>query len=55
MRFTFRPLPDAVCYFQNIAKTILFFNALLFLGAMIVKRYAYIFWLKNPAPFHVAK
>ena len=35
VRFTYGPLPDAVCCYQNIVKSIVFFNIFLFLGPIL--------------------
>lgn len=52
LRFSFGPLPPAVCCFQNLIKCSVLCVAFLLTDAIICARYVYIFWLKNPASFH---
>ena len=44
-------LPEHLCLFARILKSSIFIEILLFFDLMILSRYLYIFWLKNPAGF----
>lgn len=50
-RYTFGPLPDVVCLGQNILRDSFVFISMLHLDAIMMARYLFIFWLKNPAAF----
>jgi hypothetical protein len=50
-RYVFGPLPKFVCLFQFIMKNATSLQILLFFDGIIVARYFYIFYLKNPAGF----
>lgn len=52
VRFGQGPLPNGLCCFQNWIKTMLFYSLLMFLDAIAITRYVYIFVLKNPASFN---
>ena len=52
VRFSYGPLPNGLCCFQNLVKGVVFCCTLMFLDATIITRYVYIFWLKNPASFN---
>ena len=50
-RFTLGPLPKQACFWQHLISRAILKQALLFLDALVITRYAFIFWLKNPAVF----
>ena len=52
MRYTHGPLPVFICYWQHISRSICILMILLFADAITTIRFAFIFWLKNPAAFH---
>lgn len=52
VRFSYGPLPDGLCCFQNLVKSVVFCSCLMFLDAIAIMRYIYIFWLKNLATFN---
>ena len=49
LRYTLGPLPPQFCFFQVVIKTSFFTQSLCFIDALIVARYALVFWTKNPA------
>ena len=50
-RFSLGPLPSSVCCFQNLIKCSFLVIIFLLTDAVVITRYVYIFWLKNPASF----
>ena len=49
--YTFGPLPHTFCYIHTLVRQSIFFSILMYIDAIIVFRYVYIFKLKNPAAF----
>lgn len=43
------PLPPYFCYIMCLIRPIIKTNALMFLNAIVVSKYIFIFWMKNPA------
>jgi hypothetical protein len=52
LRYIVGPLPFFICYGQQILRNFFVISMMLFADVIIVIRYAFIFWLKNPAAFH---
>jgi hypothetical protein len=50
-RYIFGPLPSKFCLVQLILRNAIFSQILLFLDGIIICRYIFIFWLKNPTVF----
>jgi hypothetical protein len=50
-RYIFGPLPHFVCVAQLHLKNAIFTQQMLFINGIIISRYIFIFWLKNPAAF----
>ncbi len=46
------PLPELFCFFYLALKNALVFQLVLFLDAIGIVRYIFIFWMKNPLSFH---
>ena len=51
LRFTLGPLPKHACFWQNLINRAIVKQVLLFLDALVITRFAFIFLLKNPAAF----
>jgi len=51
VRFSYGPLPDGLCCIHTLAKSVVLCSLLMFMDAIAVMRYIYIFWLKNLATF----
>jgi len=51
VRYIFGPFPHQLCYFQLALKNAIFTQALLYFDGIIITRYIFIFWLKNPTVF----
>ena len=49
--YFFRPLPDLYCLFNLVLRNALMIQAILFFDAIIIVRYIFIFWMKDPANF----
>ena len=49
--YFYRPYPVWTCYVKSIVKQALVVHLFLLLDAIIVARYAFIFWLKDPLSF----
>ena len=49
--YTFGPLPHTFCYIHTVVKQSIIFSILMYIDAIIVFRYVFIFKLKNPAAF----
>jgi hypothetical protein len=52
MRYIFGPLPKAICHFSVFVKFYLTTHGIVLLDMIMVSRYIFIFWLKNPAAFY---
>jgi hypothetical protein len=50
-RFTFGPLPRWICFWQLVFRRAILKQFVLLLDAIMLARFAFIFWLKNPAAF----
>ena len=51
-RYTHGPLPAFICSGQEIFRNVFVTSVILFVDATTAVRYAFIFWLKNPAAFY---
>ena len=51
-RYTFGALPENVCIAQIVLKNSIFIQTLFILDGILITRYIFIFWLKNPAAFN---
>ena len=51
IRYLYGPLPKHLCLLARIIKSAIFFQTFLYFDLIVVTRYAYIFWLKNPVGF----
>jgi len=51
VRYIFGPFPQQLCSIQIALKNAMFTQALLYLDGIIITRYIFIFWLKNPTIF----
>ena len=51
-RFTFGPLPAAICHLQNIVRYSILDMIMINQNAAISTKYMFIIWLKNPAGFN---
>lgn len=51
-RYIHGPLPFFICYGQQVFRNFFIMSMVLFADAVTVSRYAFIFWLKNPAAFN---
>ena len=49
--YTFGPLPQIFCYIHTVVRQSIICSILMYIDAIIVIRYVYIFKLKNPAAF----
>jgi len=49
--YFYRPFPVWICYIQVILRNAVVLQVSLLLVAMIIARYVFIFWLKNPLNF----
>ena len=49
--YFYRPLPDLYCLFNLVLRNALMIQAILFFDAIIIVRYIFIFWMKDPANF----
>jgi hypothetical protein len=52
IRFTFGPLPKPVCWIKSLIVSASLANILVFIDAIILARFVFIFVLKNPAALH---
>jgi hypothetical protein len=50
-RYIVGPSPVIVCRFNYFLKLTLTVQGLMFMNSIIISRYIFIFWLKNPAAF----
>ena len=50
--YLYGPLPPNFCFFVRILRSALFVEMLIYLDLMIMTRYLYIFWIKNPTGTH---
>jgi hypothetical protein len=46
--YLFGPLPKWLCYFFSFFRLVIKTNFLMFLNAIIISKYVFIFWMKNP-------
>ena len=51
-RYSYGPLPAFICSGQEIFRNVFVTSVILFVDATTAVRYAFIFWLKNPAAFY---
>ena len=51
VRYLFGPLPTKFCFFARIIRSVIFTEMLLFVDLIVLSKYFYIFWIKNPAGF----
>ena len=51
LMYFYRPLPIWFCYLNVLIRNAVVMNAFLLLDAIIIVRYAFIFWLKDPLSF----
>ena len=51
VRFTVGPLPGWICFWQLVFRRAILKQFVLLLDAIMLTRFAFIFWLKNPAAF----
>lgn len=49
--YSYRPLPVWFCYLNILIRNAMVVNAFLLLDAIIIVRYVFIFWLKDPLGF----
>ena len=52
IRYSFGPLPSFVCSMELHLKYAIFTQQMFFMNGIILARYIFIFWLKNPAAFN---
>jgi hypothetical protein len=52
VRFIYGPLPDLFCYIHVIFRNAFMWMFLLYIDAILIVRYIFIFYLKNPAAFN---
>ena len=52
IRYFHGPLPKYFCLFVRITKSAIFLQMFFYFDLIILSRYAYVFWLKNPAGFN---
>ena len=52
LRYFIGPLPEKLCYWQQVYRSHISTEFLCQIDAKILARYIFIFWLKNPAGFH---
>ncbi len=50
-RYTYGPLPEFVCFYHQVIKNALTQQLLIIVNLIVVFRYVFIFWLKNPVAF----
>ena len=50
-RYFIGPLPEFVCFYHHVIKNALCQQLLIILNLIVIFRYIFIFWLKNPAAF----
>ena len=51
-RYLYGPLPANLCLLSFTMKLAITTQGLLYLNAIILSKYLFIFWLKNPTAFH---
>ena len=49
--YFYRPLPDLYCMFNLVLRNALMIQAILFFDIIIIVRYIFIFWMKDPVNF----
>ena len=52
VRFVTGPFPETACLFIEIIRNQILTQLFLFLDGIMITKYVYIFWLKNPNAFH---
>ena len=52
LRYMHGPLPEFICTAQITLKNSIYAQILLFLNGILISKYIFIFWLKNPAAFN---
>jgi hypothetical protein len=52
VRYFFGPLPQMLCFWQQVYRSYVTLEVMLHIDAIIFARYVFIFWLKNPAAFN---
>jgi hypothetical protein len=50
-RYVFGPLPEVVCFYHHVLKNAFSQQLMIILNLIVIFRYIFIFWLKNPAAF----
>ena len=50
--YLFAPLPKWLCFFFSFFRLTIKTNLLIFLNAIIISKYIFIFWMKNPGSLH---
>jgi hypothetical protein len=50
-RYIYGPLPEFVCFYHHVIKNAMSQQLLIILNLVVIFRYVFIFWLKNPAAF----
>jgi hypothetical protein len=51
-RYAFGPLNATICFIELVIKNSIVTQMMLFLDGIIIGRYVFIFWLKNPMAFN---
>ena len=51
-RYFYGPLPEKLCFWHQVYRSYATLEVLLQIDAIIIARYVFIFWLKNPAAFN---
>jgi len=51
-RYMFGPLSPTICFIELVLKNSIVTQMMFFLDGIIIARYLFIFWLKNPAAFN---
>ncbi len=52
VRYFIGPLPQMLCFWQQVYRSYVTLEVMLHIDAIIFARYVFIFWLKNPAAFN---
>jgi hypothetical protein len=50
-RYIYGPLPELACFYHHVIKNAMCQQLLIILNLVVIFRYVFIFWLKNPAAF----
>jgi hypothetical protein len=51
-RYFYGPLPEKLCFWHQVYRSYVILEVLLQIDAIIIARYIFIFWLKNPTGFN---